>query len=90
MDEYGNPYTAENPVPVNAEITVDTIQLLNKPYDTGEVTYPLTTQEVYTTYIGGYSGTPVQQITVNYTDSTKNSLLNWQRADWNGSMWVVG
>ena len=89
VDEDGDKYNISNPLPVNAEVTVDTIQFLNKEYDTGEVTYPLVTREIYTTYVGGYSGTPVQQVTINYTDSTKNTLLNWQRANWNGSAWVV-
>jgi hypothetical protein len=91
VDDQGNIMgTPGNPMTVDAEVIVDNLQLFNKPYDTGATTYPSSTQEVYTTYVGGLTGTPVQQVTINYTDATKNNLLNWQRANWNGSSWVVG
>lgn len=39
-------------------------------------TYPSATQEVYTYRLGGSGGTQVATVTVNYVDSTKNSILN--------------
>lgn len=88
VDELGRPYSSENPVPVSA--TVETIQLLNREYDSGTEVYPATTQEIVTTFVGGLSGTPVQRVTLNYTSSTKENLANFQRENWNGSIWVVG
>jgi hypothetical protein len=87
VDDYGNPYNSENPFPVTQDS--DGILLFNLPYDSGQTTYPSSTQTVYTTYKGGFSGTPVQQVTLNFTDATQNNLLNWQRANWNGSAWIV-
>jgi len=55
---------------------VQTIQLFTKPYDSIAVTYPTTTQEIYQSYVGGLSGTLQQTITINYTDTTKNFILN--------------
>lgn len=90
VDQLGNPINKDNRFPVDAEVTVDTLQLLDKAYDSGTETYPSSTQEIVTTLIGGLSGTPVQRVTLNYTDSTKNNLMNFQRENWNGSSWVVG
>ena len=45
-------------------------------YDAIVATYPSATQEVYTYKNGGISGTTTAVVTVNYTDSTKNDLLN--------------
>jgi len=84
VDSNSNPFSISNPFP-----TSDGVQLINKRYDTGQATYPSPTQEVYITYIGGISGTPIQQIVINYVDSSKNQLLNWQRSNWNGSAWEV-
>jgi len=55
---------------------VQTIQLFTKAYDSIAATYPSTTQEVYQSYVGGLSGTLQQTITINYTDTTKNFILN--------------
>lgn len=55
---------------------VQTIQLFTKSYDSITVTYPSGTQEVYTSRVGGVSGTVQQTVTVNYTDSTKANLSN--------------
>lgn len=48
-------------------------------YDAGAVTYPSTTQEVYTFRTGGISGTIVATVTLNYVDATKKDLLNWAK-----------
>ena len=40
------------------------------------VTYPSSTQEVYTFRKGGVAGTVMGILTLNYTDSTKENLLN--------------
>lgn len=48
-------------------------------YDYVAVTYPSTTQEVYTFKLGGSGGTTVATVTLNYVDSSKASLLNAAR-----------
>lgn len=48
--------------------------LITSNYDYVAVTYPLTTQEVYTFKSGGSSGTTIATITVVYTDTTKASI----------------
>jgi hypothetical protein len=45
-----------------------------RDYDYIGVTYPSGTQEVYTFKTGGVSGTILAVITVDYTDSTKESI----------------
>lgn len=55
---------------------VQTVQLFTKAYDAITATYPSATQEVYQSRVGGILGTVQQTVTVNYTDSTKVSLLN--------------
>lgn len=45
-------------------------------YDYISVTYPSATQEVYVFKNGGSGGTTVSTVTLNYTDSTKESLSN--------------
>jgi hypothetical protein len=87
VDDFGDKYNSSNPFPVTSDN--DGILLFNLPYDSGQTTYPSSTQTVYTTYVGGFSGTPVQQVTLNFTDATQNNLLNWQRANWNGTEWIV-
>jgi hypothetical protein len=54
--------------------------LVNVAYDYVSVTYPIATQEVYTFKSGGSGGTTVATVTVNYTDSTKENILNVARA----------
>jgi hypothetical protein len=66
------------------------IQLLTLPYDAGVETYPTPTQEIVSTFLGGLAGTPVQRVTLNYSDSTKENLTDFQREFWNGSSWIVG
>jgi hypothetical protein len=90
VDQFGEKYSDTNPLPVAVDVSLDTVQLLDKPYDSGTETYPLTTREVVTTYIGGLSGTPVQRVTLNYFDATKERLIDWERETWNGVAWVVG
>ncbi len=50
--------------------------LITQPFDYISATYPTTTQEVYVYKLGGSSGTLVGTITVNYTDTSKNFVLN--------------
>lgn len=90
VDDFGDKYNKDNRFPVDAEVTVDNLLLLDKPYDSGTETYPSSTQEVVTTFLGGLGGTPVQRVTLNYSDSTKNNLTDFQRETWNGSSWVIG
>ena len=73
-----------------SQIPVNTIKLFDKMYDSGIQTYPTSVQEVITTYLGGLLGTPVQRVTITYSDSTKNDLINFQREYWNGLTWVIG
>lgn len=57
------------------EETLQSIAGLSIPaHDYIGVTYPITSQEVYTYKTGGASGTVVGIITVNYTDATKEIL----------------
>ena len=46
------------------------------PYDAVTATYPAATQEVYAFRQGGIAGTIMQTVTVNYTDATKDFILN--------------
>lgn len=84
VDPRGNPIDSVtgsdglNRIAVDAEVSVDlqSIGLFDKPYDTIGVTYPSAVVEQYQSYLGGLTGTPVQLVTVTYTDSTKNSILS--------------
>jgi hypothetical protein len=76
VDEYGNPWSAANPLPVNADVTVNSVQLFTKPYDSIAASYPTPTTEIYKTYLGGLSGVLQQTVTVTYVDSTKNELVS--------------
>lgn len=58
------------------EILVAIAGLVIFPYDAVTVTYPVATQEVYAFRQGGTGGTIVETVTVNYTDATKENLLN--------------
>lgn len=64
---------------VNADGSIDvrnSVGVFTKPYDSITATYPTTTQEVYQSRIGGIAGAVQQTATVNYTDTTKNFILN--------------
>lgn len=50
------------------------------PYDTIVATYPTDTTEVYTTKIGGTSGSVQEVITVTYIDNTKEDISTIERA----------
>lgn len=52
------------------------IGIFTLPYDSITATYPTTTQEVYKSRIGGISGAVQETATVNYTDATKDFILN--------------
>lgn len=60
----------------NGRLNVSSIQLFTKPFDSITATYPSATQEVYASRIGGVGGAVQQTATVNYTDSSKNFLLD--------------
>lgn len=66
-------YDADNEavkvVPVAGQIVTD-------KYDYISVTYPSATQEVYEFKTGGSGGTTVATVTINYTDASKDFLLN--------------
>jgi len=64
---------------VDADVTVNTVQLFTKPYDAITALYPTSTQEIYQSRIGGIAGTIQETATVNYTDATKNFILNVAR-----------
>lgn len=55
---------------------INTAQIVTSNFDSVTTTYPSATQEVYQFRVGGISGTVQQTVTVNYTDSTKNFILN--------------
>jgi hypothetical protein len=63
--------------PNQAVRTIDVGGLLaGVVYDYVSVNYATSTQEVYTYKTGGASGTTTATITLNYTDTTKQSLSN--------------
>jgi hypothetical protein len=67
---------------LNVDATVvsgGNVTLFTEPYDAITATYPTTTQEVYQSRIGGISGVVQQTVTVNYTDTTKDFILNVAR-----------
>lgn len=70
----GTANTPANAWPVLVENIIVTV-----PYDYISVTYPTNTEEIYVFKTGGSGGTTVATVTINYTDSTKNSLLNVAR-----------
>lgn len=68
---------------LNDDGTVPTVslgQLINFNYDYISVAYPDNDTEVYTYKSGGSGGTTVGTITVNYTDSTKDAILDITRS----------
>lgn len=60
----------------NSDGSIKQVGLFNLPYDTVQAAYTSSTQEIYTSYLGGMSGTLQQTVTVNYTDSTKNFITS--------------
>lgn len=60
---------------VNVDIS-KSIGLFNIPYDSIAVTYPSATVEMYQSYLGGLSGTPVQLVVVIYSNATKNDIIS--------------
>lgn len=56
--------------------TIQTIQIFKKHFDAITATYPSPTQEIYQSKVGGIAGTVQETVTVNYTDATKNFILN--------------
>lgn len=68
-----------NILAVNTDGSVKTVQIFTKAFDAITATYPSTTQEVYSSRIGGIAGTIQETVTINYTDTTKNFILNLAR-----------
>jgi hypothetical protein len=64
-----------NPFPVDV-IKAAGLTEFGKDYDFVGVTYPTSTQEVYTFRTGGSNGTIVGTLTVNYTNSSKDFILD--------------
>jgi hypothetical protein len=85
-----------NVLKVNPDGSINTtsadkpVQLFNKPYDFLMATYPSSTVEVYSTKIGGPSGTDLQRATVTYIDATKENLYTVLKESWDGFAWVIG
>lgn len=68
-----------NTLDINTDGSIKTIQIFTLPFDAISATYPSTTQEVYQSRVGGISGAIQQTVTINYTDSSKNYILNVAR-----------
>lgn len=64
---------------INTDGSIKSVQLFTLPFDAITATYPLTTQEIYQSRVGGTGGTVQQTVTVNYTDSSKALILNVAR-----------
>lgn len=59
--------------------TIQKNNLLQVEYDYVAVTYPTTTSELYTFKIGGSGGATVSEVTVEYTDTSKNNITSVAR-----------
>lgn len=81
FDSVLDPNTGQRRLAVDATVNVEinNVQLFTKPFDAITATYPSPTQEVYQSRIGGIAGVVQETVTLNYTDSSKNSLLNVAR-----------
>lgn len=67
VDKYGNPYTVDNPIPVKSDVLTPGVD-----YDEIDVTYPTTTQEIFTYTLSAVS---VRTVTIDYTDACKEDIL---------------
>lgn len=67
----GNPVSDTNPFPVGTKTG-----LVKVAYDYFVRTLPSATQELYTFKVGGSGGTTVATVTLNYSDSSLNTILN--------------
>lgn len=74
----GDPAT-DNILSINSDGGIKTVQLFTLPFDAITASYPTPTQEIYQSRVGGISGTVQQTATINYTDNTKNFILNVAR-----------
>lgn len=68
-----------NYIDPNADGSLKPVALFTKPYDAITATYPTTVQEIYSSRVGGISGVIQQTVVVNYTDTTKNFIVNATR-----------
>lgn len=85
-DNLRNATRTTGTLPETAIAVVDTdgsslasVQLFTIPYDAITATYPSATQEVYQSRVGGIAGVVQETVTVNYTDATKEFILNLAR-----------
>ena len=67
----GNPVSDTNPLPVGIYTG-----MVKVAYDYVARTAPTSTQELYTFKTGGSGGATVATVTINYTDSSLNTLTN--------------
>lgn len=74
----GDP-NSNNILSINADGSIKPVQVFTLPFDAVTATYPSNVQEVYQSRVGGISGTVQQTVTINYTDSSKNLILNLAR-----------
>jgi hypothetical protein len=74
----GDPAT-DNILSIENDGSIKTVQLFNEPYDAITATYPSPTQEIFQSRIGGITGVVQQTVTVNYTDTSKDFILNVAR-----------
>jgi hypothetical protein len=70
----GNIVSDDNPFPVATQ------GLVSEKYDYVSASYPTTSSEVYTFRKGGSTGTKICDVTITYTDSTKETLSSAQRS----------
>lgn len=75
--DQGAPNTDANAWPV--KLVESSVQIFTTPFDSITATYPSSTQEVYKSRIGGIGGTVQETVTINYTDASKNLILNLAR-----------
>ena len=74
----GDP-ASDNILAINSDGSIKTVQMFTLPFDAITATYPSPTQEIYQSRVGGITGTVQQTVTVNYTDMTKDLILNVAR-----------
>jgi hypothetical protein len=74
----GDP-NSDNILAIENDGSIKTVQLFNEPYDAITALYPSPTQEIFQSRIGGIGGAIQQTVTVNYTDNTKDFILNVAR-----------
>lgn len=74
----GDP-ASDNVLAINDDGSIKTVQIFTKSFDAITATYPSSTREVYQSRVGGISGVVQETVTINYTDATKDLILNVAR-----------